>query len=786
MPFFNGNVSSEIWIQSSRIGRHVEELKSSVNSSGRPITTIGVAGHRGQRFQLGVSKDLFPNGVTILARENMQSALIRIDLEADIAHTHHVLDPSVGRWYDRQWIVERSAWRFGDIDSLVLAFPPSTTGGGLRGLGHILIYRLAAVDEQEWKVFSSHDQLLQRFSHMTLDTAVTKKQERFTPTTPDTPVTKKREEPIEQPSMVIAPPRLMDPKPFYARRREPAVAPTPKPEHQLQVQQGAQQARPDSQRPVQPALASASDGHPLTAASAARQASPASSDSQHDDVRHIEVTRRPNKVDDDNDDLTVRPETSGPQIAPRKSLAARPVDTHFPSAPSSDHIDDAPIPESVEPSAAGDDGDVESPETPEQRTPSNEAAAAPSIDDQTPMELSCDDEDQRQPTVPTGPKETQERVAQQKTVAERPSDRQATPALSSDEDDDDTPLAPAVERRMDEAIVVDEVGDDEEQPPVARRRRSVPRRTAAARRVDASSPPPFSSDRNDGDDAEYRPSIPEPSIPEPSTPEYISPPRTTVDQPLLNLDALFLEEPPRRSGRLRERQRHQLEKAHRERLEEQERIRKAAPRRPQYPLQAHGHLKALWTRPVHGVMMARTWPMRVANNENVMAKLQDHLECIDDDEERGGRDPEDWRAPEDGVASDLWLHLRQIIGDDTHQHSQHPETGMMEDTDEENTTARPTGLLTQAAPQQRSPERRSPAKAAQKGPRRKSSPAVTIARLVLPNHGNISFAELELQQAWLQTIAGERALETLLDKRRKRWEKVYRTCALHKAYMPFL
>ncbi len=94
MPFFNGNVSSEIWIQSSRIGRHVEELKSSVNSSGRPITTIGVAGHRGQRFQLGVSKDLFPNGVTILARENMQSALIRIDLEADIAHTHHVLDPS--------------------------------------------------------------------------------------------------------------------------------------------------------------------------------------------------------------------------------------------------------------------------------------------------------------------------------------------------------------------------------------------------------------------------------------------------------------------------------------------------------------------------------------------------------------------------------------------------------------------------------------------------------------------------------------------------------------------
>jgi hypothetical protein len=616
---------------------------------------------------------------------------------------------------------------------------------------------------------------------MTLDTAVTKKQERFTPTTPDTPVTKKREEPIEQPSMVIAPPRLMDPKPFYARRQEPAVAPPPKPEHQLQVQQGAQQARPDSQRPVQPALASASDGHQLTAASAARQASPASSDGQHDDVRHIEVTRRPNKVDEDNNDLTVRPETSGPQIAPRKSLAARPVDTHFPSAPSSDHIDDAPIPESVEPSAAGDDDDVESPETPEQRTPSNEAAAAPSIDDQTPMELSCDDEDQRQLTVPTGPKETQERVAQQKTVAERPSDRQATPALSSDKDDDHIPLAPTVVRRMDEAIVVDEVGDDEEQPPVARRRRSVPRRTAAARRIDASSPPPFSSGRDDGDDAEYRPSIPEPSIP-----EYISPPRTTVDQPLLNLDALFLEEPPRRSGRLRERQRHQLEKAHRERLEEQERIRKAAPRRPQYPLQAHGLLKALWTRPVHGVMMARTWPMRVANNENVMAKLQDHLECIDDDEERGGRDPEDWRAPEDGVASDLWLHLRQIIGDDTHQHSQHPETGMMEDTDEENTTARPTGLLTQAAPQQRSPERRSPAKAAQKGPRRKSSPAVTIARLVLPNHGNISFTELDLQQAWLQTIAGERALETLLDKRRKRWEKVYRTCALHKAYMPFL
>ncbi len=139
---------------------------------------------------------------------------------------------------------------------------------------------------------------------MTLDTAVTKKQERFTPTTPDTPLTKKREESIEQPSLVIAPPRLMDPKPFYARRQEPAVAPTPKPEHQLQVQQGAQQARPDSQRPVQPALASASDEHELAAASAARQASPASPDSQHGDVRIIGVARRPNKVDDDNDDLT--------------------------------------------------------------------------------------------------------------------------------------------------------------------------------------------------------------------------------------------------------------------------------------------------------------------------------------------------------------------------------------------------------------------------------------------------------------------------------------------------
>ncbi|GAK67783.1 uncharacterized protein PAN0_021d6012 [Moesziomyces antarcticus] len=847
MPFFNGNASSEIWIQSSRICRHVEELKSSVNSSGRPITTIGVAGHRAERFQLGVSKDLFPNGVTILARENMQSGLIRIDLEADIAHTHHVLDPSVDRWYDRQWIVERSAWRFGDIDSLVLAFSPSTIDAGARDHGHILIYRFAAVDEQEWKVFSSHDQLLQRFSHMTLDTAVTEKHERFAPTTPHTPVAKKREEKIEQPSLVIAPPRLTDPKPFCARRQESAAGPTPKLEHQLQAQQGEEQARPATQRLARPASPSASDGHQFAAASI-RQPTPKLPQDQVVDVPITEVIRRP--------------ETPTPRIAPRKTLAARPVDTQAPSAPSGDQADRA----------------FPRPEAPEQPAPSDEAAAAPSIGDETPMALSIDEEhDQHQPTQPTQP---EARADPQKTVAERASEKQA-PALSRDQGDDDipvnatidrradeasvvddtslapavercteeaivvddtslapaaerrtdeaivvddvplaptvdrrteeaivvddTPLAPAVERRTEEAIdvddipfasveqrtddvivvddtplvsaverrtddviAVDEVDDDEDQPPVARRRRSASRRMAAARRIDGSSPPPFSSDRGD-DDAEYRTSMP----------EYISPPRTTVNQPLLNLDALFLEEPPRRSGRLLERQRSQLEKAHRKKLKEQERIRRAAPRRPQYPLQAHGLLKALWTRPVQSVMMARTWPMRVANNERVMHKLQDHLGCIDDeeDQERGEHHQENRRALENGVASDLWLHLRQIVGTDDDDD---------DDEEEEAATATPMGLLTQATPQQRSPERRSPAKAAQKSPQRKSSPSITIARLVLPNYGNISFTKLELQQAWLQTIAEERALETLLDKRRKRWEKVYKTCALHKAYMPFL